>query len=435
MSFSMYCVSVMAVNIESSVPRPSVMAKPRIVPVPRKKSTPAAMSVVTLESKIVVNARLKPESIERRSVFPWIWYSSLKCSTLDLVLLLEMLENQHVRIDRHADAEDDTRDARQRQRRIEDVEQREQHDGVRHERDVGDEAGDAVEEQHEEQHGADADGERELRFILGVLSERRSDRTRLDDVDLHGQRTAPEHDREVLCLLERPLPGDLRLAAEDRLAHVRRREHLAVEQDGDRAADVLRREVCELLRALIRELEVDDVLPILLVRRRLCVLEVGTRKDRVAVLILELEHRRLADRLDGGVRVLDTRQLDDDAALALALDDRLREAERVDALLHDGDDAVHRIVVDLGDIRILCLEHDVRAALQVESLADGIRQWTDECEENADNRHNADDEFQQTVFSQLIQSFLAERERSCLLGCSASLRERHVRALPLYLMP
>ena len=70
MSFSMNCVSVMAVNIESSVPRPSVMAKPRIVPVPRKNSTPAAMIVVMFESKIVVNARLKPASIERRSVLP-----------------------------------------------------------------------------------------------------------------------------------------------------------------------------------------------------------------------------------------------------------------------------------------------------------------------------------------------------------------------------
>ena len=44
----------MAVNIESTVPRPSVMAKPRIVPVPRKNRTAAAMIVVMFESKIVV---------------------------------------------------------------------------------------------------------------------------------------------------------------------------------------------------------------------------------------------------------------------------------------------------------------------------------------------------------------------------------------------
>ena len=139
------------------------------------------------------------------------------------------------------------------------------------------------------------------------------------------------------------------------------------------------------------------------------VLEVGACEHRVAVLVFELEHRRLADGLDGGIRILDTRQLDDDAAFTLALDDWLGEAERVDALLHDGDDAVHRVVIDLRDIRILGLEHDMRAALQVEALANGVRQRTDESEENADNRHDTDDELQETVFSQLIQSFLMER--------------------------
>ena len=96
--------------------------------------------------------------------------------------------------------------------------------------------------------------------------------------------------------------------------------------------------------------------------------------------------------------------LDDDAALAFALDDRLREAERVDALFHDRDDAVHGIVIDLRDVSVLRFKHDMRAALQVEALPDGIRQRLHEREEDADNRHDTDDEFQETVFSQLVQS-------------------------------
>ena len=49
---------------------PSVVAKPTIVPVPKKNSTPAAISVVRLESKIAVNARRKPESIALLTVLP-----------------------------------------------------------------------------------------------------------------------------------------------------------------------------------------------------------------------------------------------------------------------------------------------------------------------------------------------------------------------------
>ena len=42
-----------------TTPRPKVMAKPRIGPVPKKNNTAAAIIVVKFESKIVVKARLK----------------------------------------------------------------------------------------------------------------------------------------------------------------------------------------------------------------------------------------------------------------------------------------------------------------------------------------------------------------------------------------
>ena len=92
------------------------------------------------------------------------------------------------------------------------------------------------------------------------------------------------------------------------------------------------------------------------------------------LFVAELEHRRLADRSDRSIGILDARQFDDDTTLPLALDDRLGQSKRVDALLHDGNDAVHRIVVDLRLLRIDCLQNDVRSALQVKSLPNRARE-------------------------------------------------------------
>ena len=116
-----------------------------------------------------------------------------------------MLEDQDVRVDGHTDGQDDTGNTRQRQRRIEQVEKAEQHERVGHQRDVGDEARHAVEEDHEQEDSAEADGKGEFRLVLGILAERRADGARLDDVDLDRQRAAAEDDGEVLRLLKRLL--------------------------------------------------------------------------------------------------------------------------------------------------------------------------------------------------------------------------------------
>lgn len=49
---SINCVNVIAVNILMTTPRPKVMAKPRIGPVPKKNNTAAAIIVVKFESKL-----------------------------------------------------------------------------------------------------------------------------------------------------------------------------------------------------------------------------------------------------------------------------------------------------------------------------------------------------------------------------------------------
>jgi len=51
-------VTTIAVNIEASIPIDRVTAKPRTGPVPKMNRAMPAISVVTLESRIVINALL-----------------------------------------------------------------------------------------------------------------------------------------------------------------------------------------------------------------------------------------------------------------------------------------------------------------------------------------------------------------------------------------
>jgi hypothetical protein len=59
-------VKVIAVNILTRIPMLRVTAKPRMGPVPKKYSTAAAIKVVTLESRIALNALWKPASMADR---------------------------------------------------------------------------------------------------------------------------------------------------------------------------------------------------------------------------------------------------------------------------------------------------------------------------------------------------------------------------------
>ena len=95
-------------------------------------------------------------------------------------------------------------------------------------------------------------------FSIEVLAEAGADRALLDDGQRRRQRAGAQQDREVVGLLDREVAGDLAGAAEDRLADHRRRDHLVVEHDGERPADVLLRHLGEPARAVGVEAEVDD---------------------------------------------------------------------------------------------------------------------------------------------------------------------------------
>ena len=205
-----------------------------------------------------------------------------------------MLKDQHVRIHCHTDGQDNASHARQCQRSIQQVQQQQKDDGIGHQSDIRDKAGQAVKEQHKDKHCPQAHREGEHGLVLGILAQGRADCARLDDIDLDRQSTAAQHDSKILRLFQRALAGNLRLAADNRLTHVRCSQHLAVQQDGDGTAYIHRRKVSELFRPFIGECQIHHILPIL-VRCRLGVFQVRAGKYSITFLITEFKHCSLAD--------------------------------------------------------------------------------------------------------------------------------------------
>jgi hypothetical protein len=73
-----------AVNMLAVIPMMSVKANPRMGPVPNWKRKMAAMMVVTLASRMVRNAREKPDAIELKTLFPCASSSLMRSKTRTL---------------------------------------------------------------------------------------------------------------------------------------------------------------------------------------------------------------------------------------------------------------------------------------------------------------------------------------------------------------
>ena len=206
-----------------------------------------------------------------------------------------------------------------------------------------------------------------------------SDGALLEDRDRRRQRARAQQQREIARRLYREAAGDDAAAAEDRLADDRRADHLVVEHDRKRLADIVAGRVAKALGAGGIEAEADD---------RLVVLEGGLRVDqRVAA-----DHHPLAHDIGGGpdlrgppllgrqdlvagrqpaaarvlerdagvdqlegqlggapeqrldvLGIVDAGQLDQDAVRALALDRRLLGPGLVDAAADDLDRLIDRL--------------------------------------------------------------------------------------------
>ena len=89
----------------------------------------------------------------------------------------------------------------------------------------------------------------------GILAEARADRALLDDGQVAGSAPARSSTARSLALCGREIAGNLAGAAEDRLADLRRGDHLVVEDDRKQAADILLGRLAETLCALAVEAE------------------------------------------------------------------------------------------------------------------------------------------------------------------------------------
>ena len=114
-------------------------------------------------------------------------------------------------------------------------------------------------------------------------------------VSVGRQRAGAQQHGEIVGALRREIAGDLAAAAEDRLADLRRRDHLVVEDDGEQPADILLRRLAETLRALAVEAEGDDRLAGALVEGRLRVDQVFARHDDA--VLDQVGNRRIVLRI------------------------------------------------------------------------------------------------------------------------------------------
>ena len=300
----------------------------------------------------------------------------------ELELLPDALEDQDVRVDGHAHGERDAGQAGQRQGGAERRHAREEDQEVQAERDVGDEPRHPVVEEHEHEDHRGRRGDREEALADRVSAERRAHRSFLEDHHRRRQRARAQDDGEVARFLDGELAGDDGAAAGNTLVDPGGRIHVAIEDDGQMLANVLLSDLAENPGA--HRVELDGDLPVARrvgIRLHLGTVQLGTRQQRALLdhvrhlaldlrllvdpslveelrslgqpsglgvlhrrpLIeqLELEQRRLADQGLGPFGILNTRQLDQDAVLALTGDGRLGHAElihaiadRLDALAH-----------------------------------------------------------------------------------------------------
>src|SRR6267143_403844 len=97
--------------------------------------------------------------------------------------LLEALEDQHVGVDRHSDREDEPRQARQRQGDAEELEDRQRDRSVDEQGDTGDQAGEPVVEEHEEDDDGKPERTGQQAQLDGRRAESRADLSRGGDRD------------------------------------------------------------------------------------------------------------------------------------------------------------------------------------------------------------------------------------------------------------
>ena len=179
-------VRVKAVNTVVMMPMPSVSANPRTGPVPTKNSTSGGDEGgdVGIDDGRQGAREAGVEGGDR--------------TASGAHFLAQTFVDEHVGIDRHADGEHDAGDAGQRQRRIEERQDTEDHGDVDGHRDIGENAEQAVGGEHEADHQRGAHIGCRLALGDGVLAQPGADGAFLDHRQRRRQRAGAQQNGQVV---------------------------------------------------------------------------------------------------------------------------------------------------------------------------------------------------------------------------------------------
>src|SRR5581483_10271087 len=291
------------------------------------------------------------------------------------------LVNEHIGVDGHTGYQHDAGDAGQREHGSERREDREQKKNVENKRDVRQHSRAFVVDKHENNHERAADDERDHALADRVAAERRAVRALFGDFERRRERARSQDNRERARVLHLEAPGDGRAAAADALLNDRRGVDFVVQDNREPAFDVFGGDTLEEPRARVVKHELDVWTFETRARAHVRVGDIGARHERLrleqvrrsilsvenlsagrrpafqrvfdAVAIidqLEFEQSRLLDELLRLFGILNAGQLDENFLLPLALDDRLADAELIDAVANRLERLLDRLVAQRAQL-------------------------------------------------------------------------------------
>src|SRR5581483_9865427 len=170
--------------------------------------------------------------------------------------LADAFEDQHVRVDGHANRQHDARDAGQRERGADRAHDAHEDDDIQDERDVRDGAGEEIVNDHEAGDRDDADDAGLDAAVDRVFAEGGIDVAFVDDLERSLERVL-QHVGDVERLLLGIAAFNDAAAAGNFTADYRRGLEFTVEDDGELPADVVAGQIGERGRRLIVEHETD----------------------------------------------------------------------------------------------------------------------------------------------------------------------------------
>ena len=173
-----------------------------------------------------------------------------------LEFFTDTFENNHVRVERHTDDEDEASDTRQRKRCVEHGHHGGSHEGVDHHADACDEAAQAVVGNHEHQADQEADctGTEALDNVF--FTEGSTDGTAFDNLHRGLEGASLQDDSEAVRFSHVFETGNLGFAVRDTVTDDRSADDLVIKNDGHLLADVCSSHSRELLRTDATKAEV-----------------------------------------------------------------------------------------------------------------------------------------------------------------------------------